>query len=197
MPAGNKPQVRDAAWKAGPNVHRSPAALSWIHTLRVYFGAVKIAKGLRVKLKVDLSVAGGDTLEKSTVDFIQGAGTMLPGLEKVLDGLEKGAKKEGTIAAKDAFGNAAMQPVKKMKRTEFPKDAKLEKGARFTAKGVNGGMDVVLQIEKADKDEVEVRLVHPLADKDIKYAVEVLGVSDPKPPPMPAAALELEPDPDQ
>jgi hypothetical protein len=39
-----------------------------------------------------------------------------------------------------------------------------------------------------------VRLVHPLADKDIKYAVEVVNVTDPRPPPMPAAALELEED---
>ena len=34
--------------------------------------------------------------------------------------------------------------------------------------------------------------MHPLADKDIKYSVEVIQVSDPRPPPMPAQALELE-----
>ncbi len=99
------------------------------------------------------------------------------------------------LKAKDAFGNPAMHPTKKMKRTEFPKDAKLTAGDRFTAKGVDGGMDVVLQIEKIGKDEIDVKLVHPLADKDLKYAVEVLQVSDPKPPPMPVAALELEEDP--
>ncbi len=38
---------------------------------------------------VDLSVVGGQQLEKSTVEYIQGAGTMLPGLESVLEGLEK------------------------------------------------------------------------------------------------------------
>jgi FKBP-type peptidyl-prolyl cis-trans isomerase 2 len=153
---------------------------------------VKIEKGRRVTVKVDLSIVGGDTLEKSTVEYIQGAGTMLPGLEEVLAGLEKGAKREGVIKAKDAFGNAAMQPLKEMKRTEFPKDAKLKAGERFTAKGVNGGMDVVLQIEKIAGDDLSVRLVHPLADKDIKYTAEVVQVSDPRPPPMPAAALELQ-----
>ena len=156
---------------------------------------MKIAKGLRVKIKVDLAVVGGDTLEKSAVEYIHGGGTMLPGIEKVLDGLEKGAKRDGVLTAKDAFGNPAMHPSKKMKRTEFPKDAKLVAGDKFTAKGVAGGMDVVLQIEKVGADEVDVKLVHPLADKDIKYAVEVLQVSDPKPPPMPVGALELEEDP--
>jgi FKBP-type peptidyl-prolyl cis-trans isomerase 2 len=153
---------------------------------------VKIEKGRRVTVKVELSIVGGDPLEKSTVEYIQGAGTMLPGVEAVLEGLEKGAKREGVIKAKDAFGNAAMQPMKPMKRSEFPKEAKLKEGERFTAKGVNGGMDVVLHIEKIAGDDLTVRLVHPLADKDIKYSAEVVQVSDPRPPPMPAAALELE-----
>ena len=152
---------------------------------------MKIEKGRRVTLKVDLSVAGGQQLEKSQVEYIQGAGTMLPGLEAVLEGLEKGAKRDGVLKAKDAFGNSSMHPLKKMKRTEFPKDAKLDKGEKLVAKGVND-MNVVLEIQRVTGDEVEVRLVHPLAEKDIKYAVEVVQVSDPRPPPMPVAALELE-----
>jgi len=149
---------------------------------------VKIEKGRRVRLKVDLSVAGGDSLEKSTVEYIQGAGTMLPGLEKVLEGLETGAKRDGVIKAKDAFGNPAMHPLKKMKRSEFPKDVKLEVGEKLVAQGVNK-LNVIMKIEKIAGDEVEVRLVHPLHDKDIKYSVEVIQVSDPRPPPMPAKAL--------
>jgi FKBP-type peptidyl-prolyl cis-trans isomerase 2 len=155
---------------------------------------VKIEKGRRVTLKVDLSVAGGQQLEKSQVEYIQGAGTMLPGLEALLEGLEPGAKREGILKAKDAFGNPAMHPLKKMKRAEFPKDAKLERGEKLIAKGVND-MNVVLEIQRVDGDDVEVRLVHPLAEKDIKYSVEVVQVRDPRPPPVPAQALALEEEP--
>ncbi|MDB4962740.1 MAG: FKBP-type peptidyl-prolyl cis-trans isomerase 2-like protein [Myxococcales bacterium] len=154
---------------------------------------MKIEKGRRVTLKVDLSVAGGQQLEKNQVEFIYGSGAMLSGLEAVLSGLEKGAKRDGVLKAKDAFGNPAMHPLKKMKRSEFPKELDLKIGEKLVAKGVND-MNVIMQIEKVSGDEVDVRLVHPLADKDIKYAVEVVQVSDPRPPPMPAAALELEED---
>ena len=154
---------------------------------------MKIEKGRRVTVKVDLAVVGGASLEKSTVEYIHGGGTMLVGLENVLAGLEKGAKREGVIKAKDAFGNPSMHPLKKMKRTEFPKDVKLVVGEQFAAKGVNN-MNVVLRIEKISGDEVDVRLVHPLAEKDIKYSVEVVAVSDPRPPPVPVQALELEED---
>jgi FKBP-type peptidyl-prolyl cis-trans isomerase 2 len=155
----------------------------------VYRFLVKIEKGRRVTVKVDLAVVGGDPLEKKTIEYIQGGGTMLPALEKVLEGLEKGGKREGVIKAKEAFG-AQQLPTKKIKRTEFPKDAKIAAGDRFAAKD-EAKNDVVLLIEKVDGDDVEVRFVHPLADKDIKYTVEVVQVSDPRPPPMPAAALDL------
>jgi FKBP-type peptidyl-prolyl cis-trans isomerase SlyD len=159
----------------------------------VYRRRVKIEHGRRVTLKVELSVVGGATLEKSTVEYIHGAGTMLPGLETVLTGLEKGARREGVIKAKDAFGDPSMHPLKKMKRTEFPRDVKLEVGEKLVAKGAHD-MNVVLRIEKVAGDEVDVRLVHPLAEKDIRYSAEVIQVSDPRPPPVPAQALELEED---
>jgi FKBP-type peptidyl-prolyl cis-trans isomerase 2 len=89
---------------------------------------VKIEQGKRVRVRVHLAVVGGDTLEKSVVEYIQGSGKMLPGLEAVLNGLEKGAKKDGVIKAKDAFGNPSMHPTKKMKLGEFGKDVKLKPG---------------------------------------------------------------------
>jgi FKBP-type peptidyl-prolyl cis-trans isomerase SlyD len=154
---------------------------------------VKIEKGRRVRIRVHLAIVEGDSIEKCVVEYVHGGGTMLPGLETILTGKETGAKLEGVLPAKDAFGNPQMHPTKQMKKAEFPKEVKLAKGERFAAKGVNG-QDVVLQIEKIDGDNVEVRLVHPLADRDIRYEVEVLSVADPsvRPPPIPAQALKLE-----
>jgi FKBP-type peptidyl-prolyl cis-trans isomerase 2 len=159
-----------------------------------YRSPVKIEKGRRVRVKVRLQVEGGEVIEESVVEYFHGAGTMLRGLEQALEGLETGAKRKGTIPPKDAFGNEDQLPVKKMARAEFPKDAKLDVGAQFTAKGANNGLDVILKIVKASKDELEVRLLHPLADKAIAYEAEVVKVSDPTPPPLPGAALDVEVD---
>lgn len=154
-----------------------------------YVTSVKIEKGRRVRLKVQLTIVDGDEIEKSVVEYIHGGGTMLPGLERVLDGLEKGAKKSGVIQAKNAFGDASFQRDKQMSRTEFPADIKLEAGSRFMAKGADNKQDVVLEIAKADDKQVQVRLLHPLAEKDIAYDFEVLSVTDPTPPPLPPDAL--------
>ena len=158
----------------------------------VYPGVVKIETGKRVRLRVHLAVVDGETIEKKGIEYVHGGGKMLPGLETVLDGLEAGAKKEGVLKDKDAFGNPALSPTKKMKRTEFPKDAQLEAGQRFMAKSADNGLDVLLEVQKVTSEDVEVRLLHPLADKDIRYEVEVLNVTDPAPPPVPGAALKLD-----
>ena len=85
-----------------------------------------------------------------------------------------------------------MHPVKAIPRAEFPADADLKPGLRFAAKGADNGLDVVLEIVKVTGETVETRLVHPLAEKDLAYKLEVVQVTDPRPPPMPAAALGLE-----
>lgn len=148
---------------------------------------------MRVRIRVHLTVVGGETIEKSEVEYIHGDGKMLPGLEAALNGLPKGGRKKGVLTAREAFGNPALSPHKTMKRTDFPGGAALKAGERFAAKGVNGA-DVVLAVEKIQDDAIEVRLLHPLAEKDIEYEVEVLSVTDPAPPPVPADALELQDD---
>lgn len=155
---------------------------------------MKIEKGRRVALKVDLAVVGGQQLEKKTVEFVQGAGSMPSFVEAVIEGLEKGAKKEGVFKAKEAFGNPATQKVKTIKKSEFPSSAKLEKGERFAGQDPQTKMNIVLEIQKVTADTVDVLYMHPLAEKDIKYSLEVVQVSDPRPPPVPmsSAALELD-----
>ena len=158
---------------------------------RVYDQQVQIEAGKRVRIRVTLAVPDGETIEQSVVEYIQGSGKMLPGLEAVLGGLESGAHKDGVLRAKDAFGDPSHSPHKTMKRSEFPPDAQLRTGERFAAKGVNGA-DVVLFIKGIDGEDVDAQLLHPLADKDIQYSVDVLNVTDPAPPPMPAEAFKLE-----
>lgn len=152
---------------------------------------MKIEQGKRVRLKLKLQVVGGEVIEQSVVEYFQGAGKMIAGVERVVEGLSAGEKKEGVIPAVDGFGNPVHQPKKSIARGEFPKDARLEKGAEFQAKSETG-QDVVLVVDRADDKTVEVRLCHPLYKKDLQYQVEVISVTDPTPPPLPATAIAEE-----
>ena len=154
---------------------------------------MKIEKGKRVRIQVILKVVDGDVIEKSGLEYVQGGGTMISGLEKVLEGLEAGAEKKGVLSAKDAFGVEEDLPTKQLPRDNFPKDAKFEVGQIFTAAGPDG-RDVDFKIISLGKEDepVEVRFLHPLTGKDIEYDVKVISVTDPIPPPMPGDAIGME-----
>lgn len=145
---------------------------------------MNIEPGKRIRIRARLSVEGGELLEDRVVEYVQGDGSMLPGLESRLAGLGSGAELKGTIPASEAFGNDAAAPTMTIPRAEFPKDASLELGSTFAAKGANG-QDVVLAVSKVTDTEIVVKLRHPLADKAIAFDVTVLAVSVPPPPPPP------------
>jgi FKBP-type peptidyl-prolyl cis-trans isomerase 2 len=144
-------------------------------------------------LKVKLQVVGGAVLEESTLDYVQGSDRMLAGIQKALEGLEAGAEKKGVLKAKDAFGDESKLPTKPIPRKEFPKDVKLGVGEVFGAKGPKGE-PVSFRVVKVDDKNVEVKFLHPLADKDISFEAKILAVTSVVPPPPPAEALDLEPD---
>lgn len=155
---------------------------------------MKIDKGKRVFLKIKL-MAGDQLIEENAVEYFQGAGTMLPGLEKVVEGLEAGAVKKGELKADDAFGDEKYAHKKQLSRKEFPEDAKLEPGLQFAATGADNSTNVILRVKKVTDETVDVVMLHPLADKDISYELEVLKVTDPTPPPPPPGAVtELDAD---
>jgi FKBP-type peptidyl-prolyl cis-trans isomerase 2 len=150
---------------------------------------VKVDSGKRVRLKVELKVVGGEVIEKSVIEYIQGGGAMLQALEDQVHGCEAGAKKSGVIPAEQAFGDPRAQVRKVLAKKEFPQEAQFEVGMRFQAKDATAKQDVVLQIDKVLDDTIEVVICHPLADKDIAYQFEVLAVTDPTPPPLPPDLL--------
>lgn len=149
---------------------------------------MKIEKDRRVRLKIKLQVEGGEVLEESVVEYFQGAGKMLLGLEEAIEGLEAGDKKSGTIPSDKAFGGETHQHKKTILRSEFPAGAEIEKGATFVAGG-EAGQEVVLEIVEVGEKELTALLRHPLADKNIAFEAEILSVTDPAPPPLPSDAL--------
>src|SRR5262245_8522513 len=123
---------------------------------------MKIAKGLSVQIDYELKVKGGDVIESSAksgpLRYIQGAGKMLVGLEKRLEGLSRGDERKGEIPAREAFGTEDALPVKEMERKSFPAGADLKPGLTFQAKGPRGE-PVSFKVISAKGDKVAVRLL--------------------------------------
>jgi len=160
---------------------------------------MKIGTGLSVRIEYELRVKGGAVIESSTrsgpLQYQQGAGKMLPGLERRLEGLSPGEQRSGEIPAAEAFGTEDSLPIKEMAPQEFPTGLTPKTGLVFQAKGPHGEM-VSFKVIRVGGSTVQVRLLHPLVGRDLEYQVKVLSVSDPSQPtaapPLPPGVVELD-----
>ena len=169
---------------------------------------MKIAKGSIVRIEYEIRVKGGEVIESSAksgpVQYVHGEGKLLPALEKRLEGHATGESLEGVIPAAEAIPPEDTLPVRDIPKNEFPKGAQAEVGALFEAHVAGGGV-VNLRVIAIHDDKVQVRLLPPLAGKELAYKVKIIRIEDPvshlvsvvrkPPPPLPAEALKIELEP--
>ena len=131
-----------------------------------------------ITLHYTLTDASGKVLEnsfsKSPLQFLEGAGNIIPGLEQEVVSLQTGDKKVVKIAPKDAYGEKQDNLIVKADRAQFPTDIPLEVGAQFRS-GPNQHDPVFTVIAIAEK-EVTLDGNHPLAGQELNFDVEIMGI---------------------
>lgn len=148
-----------------------------------------------VKLEYEIRTRDGELLESSRqrgpLEFVPGRRRLLPALEQVIAKLHVGDEVEGRLDAAHAFGDESVLPTMDIARSEFGADAP-EAGKQYEAKTA-GGEPVRFRVLELKEQSVHVRLLHPLADKDLEYRFKLLAVEDPSlPPPLPARAIGVD-----
>lgn len=147
---------------------------------------MKIANDKVVKMHYSVLDTEGNLIDSSyegePLEFIQGKKFLIEGLEKALEGREKGDTFEVKVESDDAYGPRHDGLVQQIGSEMFA-DFDVEVGMQLRAT-TDDGEQTVIVIEKTD-DHVIVDGNHPLAGIDLMFDVEVLEVRD-------ATAQELE-----
>ena len=118
---------------------------------------------------------------KNPLIFLSGAGQMIPGLERVLIALPKGEKKTVVVAYQDAYGLYDQKFIIQAQRSQLPPQ-EVKVGDVFQVDDGHSYRDVVVVEIKEDKIILDGN--HPLAGKDLTFAVEILDA-------RPATAEEI------
>jgi len=143
---------------------------------------LKVADKMVVKIAYSGTLPDGSQFDSSEdgdpLEFMVGSGQMIPKFEENLLGLRKGEKKPFTIAAADAYGDHDDTLMMDVPLTAFPKDLKLEQGMQLGTTGSMGEQMIVTVAElKADSAVIDYN--HPLAGKDLTFAIEGEDVRKP------------------
>lgn len=133
-----------------------------------------------VSFHYTLKDAKGTVLESSIGDqplqFLEGVGQIIPGLESAVLGLKKGDKKAVAVKASEAYGEFEKELIVKVPREQIPKED-VAVGDRFHADGGSGHSQVVV-VTAVDDKHVTVDGNHPLAGQDLHFDVEITEVRE-------------------
>ncbi|NLB99912.1 MAG: peptidylprolyl isomerase [Pseudomonas formosensis] len=142
---------------------------------------MQIAANKAVSIDYTLTNDAGEVLDTSAggepLVYLHGAGNIIPGLERELDGKQVGDELKVTIEPEDAYGEFSADLVAVLGRNMFEGVDELEVGMQFHASAPDGGMQIVT-ITALDGDEVTVDGNHPLAGQRLTFEVKVAAIRD-------------------
>ena len=145
-----------------------------------------IANNHVVSFHYTLTNAEGEQLDKSQGEplvYLQGAGNIIPGLEKALLGKTTGDKFTITIPAAEAYGEYNTDLVQEVPAQMFQGIENIEVGMQFQAQ-TDDGVQIVT-VKAIEGDNIIVDANFPLAGQDLTFDVEIAEVRD-------ASAEEIE-----
>ncbi len=125
-------------------------------------------------LEVDGEVV--DTSQDSEpLQFIQGQGQLIPGLERELYGMGLGESKDVVVKASEGYGEEDPSAFADIPRTEFPPQIPLEPGVELQLTNQDGEQ-MQAYIESVGDEDVRLNFNHPLAGKELHFQVEVVDL---------------------
>lgn len=142
----------------------------------------KIADKMVVKVHYTGTLADGSEFDSSVggepLEFMLGANQMIPKFEENLMGMRKGDKKTFTILAADAYGSRDESAMIEVPLSEFPDDLELSVGLQLGTMDPSGNQ-MIVTVAELKKDAAVIDYNHPLAGKDLTFAIEVVDVRKP------------------
>lgn len=137
-----------------------------------------ISRGAHVKLAYKLTVDGyvvASKPKKDPLEFIQGNGEIISGLENALFGLRKSDRKTIKIQALQAYGEINPSLIVKINRSELPPGLPLLPGVILEARDATGN-PAKGKILKVDEDQIIIDYNHPFAGKTLEFEIEVIDI---------------------
>jgi FKBP-type peptidyl-prolyl cis-trans isomerase SlyD len=114
--------------------------------------------------------------EDQPLDFVFGEGSIIPGLESGMEGMEPGESKDVVVKPEEAYGLRDPGLVQKISKERFAGATDLEVGKSYTAR-TDAGQIVNFRIIAIDDENMEIDLNHPLAGMNLRFQVTVKDVS--------------------
>ena len=141
---------------------------------------MNIGKHSVVTFHYTLKNAAGEQLESSregdAMTYLHGAGNIIPGLEKAMEGKASGESFVVTVEPAEAYGERQPANIQRVSTKHFRDVKALKPGQVLGLQTKQGPVQVT--VVKVGRFNVDVDANHPLAGQALTFDVEVTGVRE-------------------
>lgn len=139
---------------------------------------LKVDDGVVVSMHYTLHVDGklvDASSESAPLQFIQGMGHIVPGLEQQLYDLRIGDRKSVHVAPRDGYGEPDAAAYMDAPLEAFPAGVPLDPGTELQLQD-RAGHPAYARIESISGGNVRLNMNHPLAGKTLEFDVTIAGL---------------------
>jgi len=143
----------------------------------------RATEGCIVSIHFTLHLGDGKVIESTSgrpLQFLQGAGNVVPGLERQLENRRIGDRLSIEVPPEQGYGFSDPGLIQKLPRSDFPRDARFVPGMRFGSQ-LDDGTVLPAWVAAVDEQELTIDFNHPLADETLHFVVEVVCIRDARP----------------
>lgn len=133
-----------------------------------------------VSMHYKLTDEAGQLLDESKdvpLAYIHGTNSLIPGLEKQLDGKSAGDKITATVPPEDGYGPVMPQLIQNLPKNTFQGVEKIEVGMEFEASNENNEK-MIVRVDAVNGEEITINGNHPLAGKTLNFDVNIVEVRE-------------------
>lgn len=139
-----------------------------------------VADGTVVRIEYTLTLDDGEVIDSSVEDgpleFLQGAGEIIPGLEAALYGLGVGERKNIVVTPDLAYGEYEPDNFQVVPLDAFEADVELEPGLALEFFDEENDETIEGFVSEIQADGVVVDFNHWLAGETLHFDVKIVGV---------------------
>ena len=141
---------------------------------------MKIGKDSVVSIHYRLTNESGDIIDTSSgrepLEYVHGAGHVIPGMEKALEGREAGEEVSVVVKPEDGYGQRDESLVYRVPREQFQGIGDIQVGMSFQVNPGDG--PVLATVAHVEEDDIILDGNHPLADMTLTFEVSIVKVRD-------------------
>jgi FKBP-type peptidyl-prolyl cis-trans isomerase SlpA len=134
----------------------------------------------KVKVHYKGTLSTGEVFDSSEgrepLEFTVGAGQVIPGFDKGIEGMEIEEEKSITIPVEEGYGEVRQELIQEIPRQSLPEDIKPEVGLNLISKTPDG-QEIPIVVTEVKDDAITIDANHPLAGQELTFDVKLVEIS--------------------